>query len=142
MIINITCGQIANDYYSQKYDGVFIPFNEAMIYGSPTENIFDNDFILERLKTHKVTLEEYLLKLNDFFEVKDRLNEYSIVCWFGDDEFCQINLLTLLAFLKQINYKKSIILHVIDEETYIIKETKNIDVSGYKKQYLNYIKHK
>ena len=82
------------------------------------------------------------IELNDFFEVKDRLNEYSIVCWFGDDEFCQINLLTLLAFLKQINYKKSIILHVIDEETYIIKETKNIDVSGYKKQYLNYIKHK
>ena len=45
MKINITCGQIANDYYSKIYDEIFIPFNEAMINGIPNEDIFSDEFI-------------------------------------------------------------------------------------------------
>ena len=140
MHINITCGQYANDYYSKTHNNeVFIPFNEAMIYGNPHEDIFSKTFILERIKTHKTTLEEYMSKMKDFLDLKDKLNQYEITFWFGEDEFCQINLLTLLAYLEQINYKKEITLNLINETTYDIKLKTKINVKGFKQKYLKEI---
>ena len=143
MHINITCGQYANDYYSKKYNNeVFIPFNEAMIYGNPHEDIFSKNFILERIKTHKTTKSEYMSKMKSFLDLKDKLNQYEITCWFGEDKFCQINLLTLLAYLDQINYKKEITLNLINESTYDIKRIIKINVIDYKQKYLNKLKKK
>lgn len=140
MHINITCGQYANDYYSKTHNNeVFISFNEAMIYGKTHEDIFSRNFILERIKTHKTTLEEYMSKMKDFLDLKDKLNQYEITFWFGEDEFCQINLLTLLAYLEQINYKKEITLNLINETTYDIKLKTKINVKGFKQKYLKEI---
>ena len=47
--------------------------------------------------------------------------------WFGKDTFCQINLLTLLAYLEQIQYCGNIKLNYIDDETFELLES-NIDV--------------
>ena len=140
MHINITCGQYANDYYSKIHNNeVFIPFNEAMIYGNPHEDIFSKTFILERIKTHKTTESEYMSNMKEFLDLKDKLNQYEITCWFGEDEFCQINLLTLLAYLEQINYKKEITLNLINETTYDIKLKTKINVKGFKQKYLKEI---
>ena len=137
MRINITCGQIANNYYSKKYkDEVFIPFNEAMNKGNPKDDIFSEEFILERIKTHNTTREEYLSKMNEILSLKDEINNYEITCWFGDDDFCQINLLTLLGYLDQINYKKEITFCLIDEESYNIIKRSTFSVCNCKQKYL------
>lgn len=140
MKINITCGQNTNDYYSEKYsDEIFVPFNEAMIYGDLKEEIFGKEFILERIKTHKTTYEEYMSKMQAFLALTEKINEYEITCWFGDDDFCKINLLVLFAYLDQIKYKKEIIFNLIDERTYEIKKTRKVSVNNYKQKYLNEI---
>lgn len=139
MKINITCGQIANDYYSQIYDEIFVPFNEAMINGVPKEDIFSDEFILERVETHRTTLADYLSKMKSFLDIKNQLNKCEIVCWFGNDDFCQINLLTLLAFLDQIHYTKEITINLINENNFAIENVSKVNVDNYKKLYLENI---
>lgn len=48
--------------------------------------------------------------------IKDIHQYPSIHLWFGCDMFCQLNLLTILAYLKQENYCGEINLVFIDEE--------------------------
>ena len=78
-----------------------IPFNEAMCVHSTTYPIFNQKFIEERAKGHQSTIREYeeivLTPLRPLFKQSCQ----SIVLWFGEDLFCQMNLLTLLAYLEQ-----------------------------------------
>ena len=141
-ILNITCGDIANDYYLKKYNNeIFVPFNEAMCEGNPEDDIFSEKFILERIKTHKITKYEYLCKLGPFLNYAEKIGQYEIICWFGKDEFCQKNLLTLLAYLEQLNYPRDITFHLIDEQTFNIIRTNKISVKGYKEKYLKEIRN-
>ena len=135
MKINITCGQIANNILKNKYDEIFIPFNEAMIHGNPKEKIFSEEFILERVKAHQTTLNEYLTTMHEFLEIKDEFNHYEIICWFGNECFCQINLLTLFAYLDQHHYSKNIQLNMINEETYLIEKTYILNPKNYANYY-------
>lgn len=64
MILNITNGNYFNNYIKEKIDGLFIPFNETMITGYTTLNIFDDEFINVRSTFHNVTKNEYINKLN------------------------------------------------------------------------------
>lgn len=117
MKLNITNGEYFNNYIKQKEEGIFIPFNEAMITGPTTEEIFSEIFIKTRLLHHKVT-EDYYIK--NLYNVNDSnyLHSFkSISLWFGKDSFCQINLLTLLAYLEQINYLGEISLTIVDDVT-------------------------
>ena len=142
MKINITCGQIANNHYSKKYKESFIPFNEAMIEGNPKEDIFSEKFIQERVKTLNTTLEDYISKMNSFLNLKEKIHQYNITCWFGDDDFCKMNLLTILAYLEQLDYQNEITFNLIDEYTFKIKETKRINPKNYKQKYLDKISSK
>ena len=45
MLINITTGEEFNDYIQNKIEGLFIPFNEALIDGQPIFPLFDESFI-------------------------------------------------------------------------------------------------
>ena len=124
-IINITSGTYLNAYLQKKYPNeVFVPFNEAMIEGNPLFPIFDENFLIERCNTHEVSKDDYKKNMHDFLEFKNHIHEYdSIVLWFGKDMFCQLNLLTVLAYLNQENYLNSIQFNLIDEENYeIIKQ--------------------
>lgn len=112
-----------------------VPFNEAMCYGNTTSTIFSDEFISTRAKVHHVTIaeyEEFTLKplqqhlLNHNFE--------SIELWFDDDMFCQINILTILAWLDQIDYSQMIKLHIVDEN-FTRRETFTLQVQGYHKNY-------
>ncbi|OIU71772.1 hypothetical protein BHE18_03700 [Rossellomorea aquimaris] len=76
-----------------------IPFNEAMCYGDTCEVIFSEEFNNIRAKVHHVTPAQYtditLKPLQPLFS-----GEFGrIALWFDEDMFCQMNLLTILAWL-------------------------------------------
>ena len=128
MEINITCGQYANDYYSKSLNGIFIPFNEAMIQGNIIYPLFYEEFIEERIKSLNTTKEEYLNKLKGIIELKNYINKITkVTCYFGEDEFCKCNIDILFKYLKQENYQNELILNIIDETTYEIKNTYRIE---------------
>lgn len=94
---------------------LMIPFNEAMCYGNICDDLFSNEFIEIRAKVHHVTQAQYAeITLNPlqplFCEEFNR-----IALWFDDDMFCQINLLTILAWLDRTDYKGAIDLHIVDD---------------------------
>jgi len=102
-----------NNFLAQE---LMIPFNEAMCYGSTSSDIFSNDFSEIRSKVHQVAIEEYeyitLKPLQALFEEMFT----RIVLWFDTDMFCQINLLTILAWLDQTNYKGTIELQIVGDQ--------------------------
>ena len=125
--LNITNGEYFNQYLLSQYGGAAIPFCEAMMDGEAATNIYSEEFIAFRTQALHVTKEEYQSKMY----VRDALQsrEYQNLClWFGKDTFCQMNLLTLLAYLEQINYQGEVKLHYIDDETFAVIE-KDIAVS-------------
>jgi hypothetical protein len=95
---------------------LMIPFNEAMCYGDTCENIFSDEFNQVRAKVHHVIPAQYaeitLKPLQPLF--KGDFDRVSL--WFDEDMFCQMNLLTILAWFDQSNYKGSIDLHLVDDQ--------------------------
>lgn len=136
-VLNILNGQMMYDNFKEhklmEYGG-FAPFNEAMCVGDTVEDIFSPEFIACRLAAHKVTLEQYkqitLEPLQELFNG----NIECIVLWFGDDMFCQINFLTVLAYLEQINFRGKIFFNLVRENTMEI-ERFEVAVKGYKELY-------
>lgn len=58
--------------------------------------------------------------MSDIISLGNKQNEYSEIClWFGRDTFCQLNLLTLLAFLEQTEYQGDIGLILVDDENFL-----------------------
>ncbi len=90
-------------------------FNEAMCDGSASKKIFSEDFISERCAFLHVSEEDYRKNVTD--ELQGILSSPSLALWFGTDMFCQINLLTLLAFLDRNNYRGALFCGLIREET-------------------------
>jgi AraC-like DNA-binding protein len=94
---------------------VYVPFNEAMCWGETDETIFSPEFIQTRARSLKSTEEEYKkiviepLKLlfDEQFDI--------IVLWFGDDVFCQMNLITILAYLEQIQFDGDVLFCMAQE---------------------------
>ncbi|MDV6379274.1 hypothetical protein ORD22_13725 [Sporosarcina sp. GW1-11] len=121
---------------------LMIPFNEAMCYGNTCEDLFSDEFIEIRAKVHNVTPAQYtevtLCPLQPLFcsEVFNR-----IALWFDEDMFCQINLLTILAWLDQANYKGTIDLQIVGDnfqpvDYYVLK------AKGYYSLYKQVVIHK
>lgn len=135
MEINITCGQYANDYFTKTFDKVFIPFNEAMIQGNAPQPLFDEAFIEERCQTHHVSIEEYKTVMKDFLLFTKEIHQYSsIILWFGEDAFCQANLITLFAYFKQEKAQEKVTINIINEITYEILY-QNLTIEDYQKIY-------
>ena len=136
--LNITNGDYFNQYFIEKFGGAAIPFCECIMDGEVTLDILSDEFINLRTKALNVSKEEYLSKM----QVPGALssNKYSRLClWFGRDTFCQMNLLTLLAYLEQIKCCSKITLCYIDDATFDIIEN-DIDVKlGIYKQIYKYI---
>ena len=137
--INITNGEEFNNYIKTKLNAKFIPFNEAMIDGNPIYPLFDEKFIQERCKTHRVTIRQYQDVLKEFIDFKNNMNRYtSINLWFGKELFCQLNLLTVLAYLEQEKYQGKIYLIIIDDNNKkIIKEKEEIILQHFINVYQN-----
>jgi hypothetical protein len=92
-----------------------VPFNEAMCYGETCDDLFSDEFIEMRAGVHQVSPAQYaeitMNQLQPFFKE----NFDRIELWFDEDMFCQMNLLTILAWLDQTEYKGSIELHLVDD---------------------------
>ena len=131
-ILNITNGDVFNEYLLSKIGGEAVPFREAMMDGDVALEVYSDEFIEARSKEHCVSREEYESKMltNDVYEYS-KLN-----LWFGKDTFCQVNLLTLLAYLEQTQYGGEIALNYIDDETFdVIEADVKIELSEYVKLY-------
>ena len=125
-ILNITNGEYFNEYFISKFGGIPLPCCEAMMDGETLVNIYSPQFVELRAKSLNVTESEYRSKMY----VHDALNKRkysSIHLWFGKDTFCQVNLLTLLAYLEQIEYRGELKLNYIDDETFQVLDS-DIDV--------------
>ncbi|MBU5439551.1 AraC family transcriptional regulator [Tissierella sp. MSJ-40] len=115
-----------------KEKAIYVPFNEAMCWGETDTEIFSHSFIEKRVKSLETTEEEYqkivFEPLKPLFEEKFNI----IVLWFGDDMFCQMNLITILAYLEQIGYNGDVLfcmaLERIDD---MLSEAFEIDINGY-----------
>ena len=124
--LNITNGEYFNKYLMLKTGEACVPFCEAIMDGEVVTNIYSEQFISLRAKSLNVTEDEYRSKMyvRNFLQGK----EYKTIClWFGKDTFCQVNLLALLAYLEQIQYRGDLKLNYIDDETFEVLE-QNIDV--------------
>lgn len=135
--LNILNGQAMLEYFKQNHsekNGVYVPFNEAMCVGEATDDIFSNLFNTYRCEAHHVTIEQYnqltLKPLQKLFE-----NQFAcIFLWFDDDMFCQINLLTILAYLDQKNYKGKITFNLVNRE-FNVFDCFEFGVQGYHEIY-------
>ncbi|MFC0470005.1 AraC family transcriptional regulator [Halalkalibacter kiskunsagensis] len=142
-VLHILNGQMMYEQFSKHElmkKGQYVPFNEAMCSNETTNNIFSNEFNHKRASGHQVSLQEYeeitITPLKSLFEHKYKC----IVLWFGDDMFCQMNLLTALALLEQERFKGKVRVHMINEVT---DEVNAIDMLlvGYKKVYEQVLIH-
>lgn len=115
-----------------KENQTYVPFNEAMCWGEADTKIFSDSFIKKRAKSLKTTEAEYrrivLGSLKPLFKGKFD----SIVLWFGGDMFCQMNLITILAYLEQSGYKGDVLFcMVLERIDDILPDAFKIDVDGY-----------
>ncbi|WP_261132029.1 AraC family transcriptional regulator [Bacillus sp. Marseille-Q3570] len=142
--IHILNGQVMYDHFKKtrflNHD-MMVPFNEAMCYGETCTDVFSNQFSEIRANVHKVTHEQYyeitLKPLQPLFN-----GEISrIELWFDADMFCQINLLTILAWLDQTDYKENVQLHIVDEKFEPLKQY-TLEVDGYHEIYQKVLIHK
>ena len=129
--LNITNGDVFNHFLLSKCGGEAVPFREVMMDGETVAEILSDDFVRLRASVLKVSEEEYranmvvpgVLNAKDYDE---------LVLWFGKDTFCQMNLLTLLAYLEQRDYRGRVTLHYIDDESFRpIKENIAVPLGGY-----------
>jgi AraC-like DNA-binding protein len=104
-------------------DSDYAPFNEAMCVHSTTNQIFDKEFINIRAAGHHETVEGYTKKvINPLANLFNK--EYEcIVLWFGEDMFCQMNLLTILSYLEQSCYEGRVFLNSFREDEFKVNQT-------------------
>ena len=134
-VLNITNGDCFNEYFLSKFDGVAVPFCEAMMDGDTVSDIYSEEFVRLRARELNISAEEYRAKMH-VYEALNK-NVYSeLHLWFGRDTFCQVNLLTLLAYLEQFGFAGKVILHYIDDETFnVIEADIDVKLGLYRKVY-------
>ncbi|WP_431312506.1 helix-turn-helix transcriptional regulator [Sporosarcina jeotgali] len=124
-VLNLLNGQMMYEEFKSKKlmgDSDYAPFNEAMCVHATTSTIFDTAFIQTRASGHHVSEESYcntvIKPLSSLFN--KRYNY--IVLWFGEDMFCQMNLLTLLAYLERSNYGGKVFLNSFREDEFKVNQ--------------------
>lgn len=123
-VLNILNGQVMYEEFKNKKlmgDSDYAPFNEAMCVNPATTQVFDEDFIKTRAEGHNSSVESYT-KGNRSIK-KTFTKEYKcIVLWFGEDMFCQMNLLTLLSYLEQSCYEGKVYLNSFREDEFKVNQ--------------------
>ena len=133
-ILNITNGEVFNEYFISRYGGDAIPFCEAMMDGKTVMNVYSEEFIELRSFELNVSIDLYKSKMHVCKELKNGYTKLNL--WFGKDTFCQMNLLTLLAYLEQIEFSGEVVLNYIDDETFdVIESNIQVDLGRYLELY-------
>ena len=87
-------------------------------------------FIKYRCETHHVILEEYKRNTLEPLELLLKGQFDNIALWFDEDMFCQINYLTILAYLEQINFTGEIKLNLVNYNFEVIA-SHDLNAKGY-----------
>ena len=136
--LNILNGQVMYDYFTRYHvdeNNEYVPFNEAMCVSEVVVDIFSDQFNQYRCDAHHITIEQYKeITLNPLQPLFN--NQFTgIIFWFDDDMFCQINLLTLLAYLNQIHYIKKITFNLVTRREFKLINQFEFGVQGYHEIY-------
>ncbi|SDO19805.1 hypothetical protein [Halobacillus aidingensis] len=111
-----------------------IPFNEAMCAGETCETIFSEEFIKTRALTHGVSESDYRRITVEKLEAVFHEGRNHLKLWFDEDMFCQINLLTLLAWLDLIGYEGEVELCLTTQQFERLASC-TLHVAGYHSMY-------
>jgi AraC-like DNA-binding protein len=125
-VLNILNGQeMYEDFKTKRLmgDSDYVPFNEAMCVNKATSPIFDRDFIQTRAAGHHDSVESYQNKVIEPLSPLFEKAYNTIVLWFGEDMFCQMNLLTILAYLEQFEYSGNVFLNSFREDEFKVNQT-------------------
>jgi hypothetical protein len=142
--LHILNGQAMYDFFKKKsflQGQKMIPFNEAMCFGETTEDLFTPEFVEKRAKVHHVSPEIYTdITLNPLKPLFS--NGFThIELWFDMDMFCQINILTILAWLDKKGHSKLIDLHIVGDKFEPI-ENYTLMAAGYYELFMEVLVHK
>ncbi|MBO4951262.1 MAG: hypothetical protein J6E38_09690 [Clostridia bacterium] len=134
MRINIVSGDAMAEYGEQLGFKNYTIFAESMIDGVIKDTVpFSQSFISERAKVHGIHPDKYRKKCAQSL-LKMRAGD-EVHVYFGEDLFCQLNLITLLAFLEKQGIDK-VTYHVVFEDE--MKETaliENVETAGFSEIY-------
>lgn len=121
-------------------DSDYVPFNEAMCVNATSRQVFDDEFIKIRAAGHHHTVEAYMNKVIHPLEVLFNKDYNYIVLWFGEDMFCQMNLLTILAYLDQAQYTGRVFLNNFREDEFKVNQLE-LTLGGYYAVYEEVLLH-
>lgn len=136
-VLHILNGQVMHDQFRKENvmkESKYIPFNEAMCINPTTAQVFNKEFITCRTKGHKDTIEHYTSIVIEPLELLLNGDHDVLYLWFGEDMFCQINLLTILAYLEQSGYSGDVILNSFKDREFIVNQTE-LDLGTYNTLY-------
>lgn len=125
-VLNVLNGQAMYDEFKAEKlmgDSDYVPFNEAMCVHSTTTQVFDSEFIQTRAAGHHESVENYMKKVIAPLETICKKEYTYIVLWFGEDMFCQMNLLTILTYLEQSGYKGKVFLNSFKDDEFKVSQT-------------------
>lgn len=121
--LNILNGEALKNYFDKYYnsdDEEIISFNECMTEGDLHKHVFSEEFFKVReiniARLFNVTPEDYRQKTVEELSALLTKKYDEIVLWFDFDMFCQINLLTILAYLDSSNFKGKVIVNIIKQD--------------------------
>ncbi|WP_141555568.1 helix-turn-helix domain-containing protein [Bacillus wiedmannii] len=124
-VLNILNGQMMYEEFKNEKlmgDSEYAPFNEAMCVNLATTQVFNDEFIKTRADGHNSSVESYTKKVIDPLEKLFMKKYKCIVLWFGEDMFCQINLLTILSYLEQSCYEGKVYLNSFREDEFKVNQ--------------------
>jgi len=136
-ILNVLNGQVMYEQFrTQELMGQsdYVPFNEAMCVHAATGDIFSPSFNQVRAEGHHSSITGYEKVVIEPLEPLFNHSYRCIVLWFGEDMFCQINLLTILSYLEQSGYDGIVYFNAVQEQTYDVQQTE-ITLGGYTSLY-------
>ena len=142
--LHILNGQAMYDYFKKTHfleDEIMIPFNEAMCFGDISGDLFSQRFVENRARVHHVTVEQYTIHTLKPLEPLLNGDFTKIELWFDADMFCQINVLTILAWLDKTGYTNPVILHIVGDKFRPL-EYFTLKAAGYYDIYNQVIIHK
>ncbi|MBL3822711.1 AraC family transcriptional regulator [Bacillus sp. BSL6] len=136
-VLNILNGQVMYEEFKNEKlmgDSDYAPFNEAMCVNPATTQVFGDDFIKTRAEGHNSSVESYTKKVIDPLEKLFTKRYKCIVLWFGEDMFCQMNLLTILSYLEQSSYEGKVYLNSFREDEFKVNQIE-LELGNYSSVY-------
>lgn len=122
--LNVLNGEALKEYFNKNFSAGeedIISFNECLVDGGLHKDIFSEEFFIIRknfiTKYYDVSEEVYNEKASEFNSLLN--NTYDkIILWVDFDMFCQINMLTILAYLDYKHFEGAVTVNIIKQDFY------------------------